>query len=288
MTKAHARLAAKKAEQAAASEGLTLLRSNKRLTSLRLPCNSLGARGAAGLASLLGDPSCPPHLRLLDLTSCALGCDGAIAIAAALRCTRTLEHLFLSGNGIGQRGGLALGLSMSKTASLQACTIGSCALPVQALRGAPVERTSHRDAFAVEAGDLGLSKLGELDALLIGGMLPTNQTLKRLTLQANALCGVRDGWGAFVAFGMRSLVAGLSSNAALRALDLSYIAMCGVETYTSGAAGESLASPLRCLLPSPCAFIPCRQQGALRQLRAPPAGVHRGVARDSHDQHLPA
>ena len=77
-----------------------LLRSNRRLTSLQLSRNAIGARGAAGLASLLGDASCPPGLRLLDLCSNQLGCDGAVALAHALRRNTSLLELKLTANGV--------------------------------------------------------------------------------------------------------------------------------------------------------------------------------------------
>ena len=285
-----------------------LLRSNRRLTSLRLPRNAIAGLGAAGLASLLGDASCPPRLRLLDLCSNQLGCDGAVALAHALRRNTSLAELLLSGNGtpspraplrhripthppsltsctplpastplhpalplhhlcttptpllqypcttlaslhliaagIGKRGGLALGHAMSTSATLQACTVAACALPVQALRGAAAPSAA---AEAAEAVELGQRLLTEVDALLIGAMLAANTTMRRLALHGNALCGVRDGWGAFDSCGLRALAAGLGANTALLALDLSENALCGVEAYYSGAQGNTAAGaePLR-------------------------------------------
>ena len=61
-----------------------------------------------------------------------------------------------------------------------------------------------------------------------------NTTLRRLALQGNALCGVRDGWGSFRCCGLRAVAAGLGANTALRALDLSQNALCAVEAYASG------------------------------------------------------
>jgi len=276
-----------------------LLRSNRRLTSLRLPRNAIGARGAAGLASLLGDARCPPGLRLLDLCSNQLGCDGAVAIAHALRRNTSLLELKLSANGvpspraplrlcthstrfctppacfctpphppppphhlrttsappphhlcpciaagIGERGGLALGYAMSASATLQACTVAACTLPVQALRGA-----SSSAAEVSEAVELGQRRLTEVDALLIGAMLGANTTLRRLVLHGNALCGVRDGWGGFACCGLRAVAAGLGANTALLALDLSQNALCAVEAYASGVQGNTASAagtePLR-------------------------------------------
>ena len=144
--------------------------------------------------------------------------------------------------GIGERGGLALGHAMSASATLQACTVATCALPVQALRGAvppPAEGASEaaeaaKATEAAEAVGLGQRELTEVDALLIGAMMGANTTLRRLALHGNALCGVRDGWGSFTCCGLRAVAAGLGANTALLALDLSQNALCAVEAYASG------------------------------------------------------
>ena len=87
--------------------------------------------------------------------------------------------------GIGERGGLALGHAMSASATLQACTVATCALPVQALRGAApppaagaseaaeaAEAAGAAEAVEVaEAVELGQRELTEVDALLIGAMM---------------------------------------------------------------------------------------------------------------------
>ena len=135
---------------------------------------------------------------------------------------------------------------MSASATLQACTVAACALPVQALRGAS---SSSSVAEAVEVVELGQRLLTEVDALLIGAMLGANTTLRRLALHGNALCGVRDGWGGFACCGLRALAAGLGANTALLAIDLSQNALCAVEAYASGVQGNTAsaagAEPLR-------------------------------------------
>jgi hypothetical protein len=156
--------------------------------------------------------------------------------------------------GIGERGGLALGHAMSASATLQACTVATCALPVQALRGAappPAEGASEaaEAAEAAEVVELGQRELTEVDALLIGAMMGANTTLRRLALHGNALCGVRDGWGSFSCCGLRAVAAGLGANTAMLALDLSQNALCAVEAYASGVQGNTAsaadAEPLR-------------------------------------------
>ena len=77
------------------------------VTSLNLNDMYVGDAGASALAAALGRGALP-RLKYLCLASTAIGDAGLVALAPALRRRPALEHLWLSGNRLGEEGLAAL------------------------------------------------------------------------------------------------------------------------------------------------------------------------------------
>jgi hypothetical protein len=163
----------------------SLLSACSRLASLRLAGNSLGGAGARSLCS--GGLS--TSLRQLDLCDCAIGDDGAAALAEALSShAPQLQALQLAHCGLGARGVAALAASAAQRVSplRELCLAGNAELgcaPREEVLGA----TRLLSACGVQWLDLGQCGLSG-DAIAPLFQQPEGaHSLRRLALFANPL-----------------------------------------------------------------------------------------------------
>ena len=138
-------------------EGLALLAAacSGERTSLRLHGEpGLGALGAFALATTLSAPT--SSLLTLELDVCAVGDEGALALAHALSTNETLQRLSLRQCGISDTGAIMLGATLTSNEALLALLLDDNAL-------------TENGAAGLAAG------------------LNTNATLKLLSLAGNAI-----------------------------------------------------------------------------------------------------
>ena len=94
------------------------------LAALRLGGNPLGDAGGQAMAVLLRAK--PPSLTALDLSNCAIGDEGATAVAGALRTNQVLRSLALGNNPLGDAGATAVGRALEENTGIRTLGLGAC------------------------------------------------------------------------------------------------------------------------------------------------------------------
>jgi Ran GTPase-activating protein (RanGAP) involved in mRNA processing and transport len=157
-----------------------MITGSPRLSALELSIDELGAEGAAVIADALraGNAS----LTKLALRDCAIGDDGAEALAEALGTNRTLARLDLRSNGIGARGALALG--SARPAALTHLVLSRNEF---ADEGARALFDALRTNRVLTALDLARCSLGDGAMPSVQGFLAANATLTSLDLSGNRI-----------------------------------------------------------------------------------------------------
>jgi Leucine-rich repeat (LRR) protein len=161
---------------------VSALRDTK-LTSFAVSADHLGDAGASALASVLGDL----ELSTLALHDTGISTSGAVAIAEAFiadsRSGGGIEWLSLSGNKIGDGGGLALASAMTSMPHLMELSLSDCALTdltAEALAAAlVVDKPEELKALILSHND-GVTERGA--ASLLGAVQRSDGTLKTLEL----------------------------------------------------------------------------------------------------------
>jgi len=93
-----------------------LRRDGSTVTNLNLSNNQIAVQGSMSLSDLLSFDRCA--IRRLDLSWNKVGTDGAVAIANSLCKNNSLHVLLLTANGIADRGGQRLAVSLDENSSL--------------------------------------------------------------------------------------------------------------------------------------------------------------------------
>ena len=133
----------------------------------------LGTASAIALSSLLSANSV---IGTLALAQNRLGERAAVALADMLYFQSSLTSIDLSGNPIGEEGARALGEALSCACNtMSSITIEGGALPVRELRGTKAARTLKLERHG----------LGPLSAIVIAGLVQSNQSLTSLSLADN-------------------------------------------------------------------------------------------------------
>ncbi|MBC8103038.1 MAG: ribonuclease inhibitor [Cytophagales bacterium] len=131
-----------------------VLTTNRSVTGLWLKRNPIGPEGAAAVAAMLRTNR---TLRTLDLVNTQIGADGLAAILdALLHQNRTVERLYLGGNGIGPNEAEHLAVLLRTNPSLKALL-------------------------------LNVNAIGDTGAVILADALRENQTLEELGLASNTL-----------------------------------------------------------------------------------------------------
>jgi Ran GTPase-activating protein (RanGAP) involved in mRNA processing and transport len=141
-------------------------------------------------------PSTPPprnsRLLELELISCGIGAQGAMALGMALGGdgAHGLTTLALSANRIGEDGAVALALALETNGTLSVIELEDCLI-------------------------------GPAGAAAMARMLQNNSALESIDLSDNLMCGVsRRGDGARDASGVTALITALADNRSLRSINL--------------------------------------------------------------------
>ncbi|KAK3261755.1 hypothetical protein CYMTET_29353 [Cymbomonas tetramitiformis] len=138
-------------------------------------------------------------LTTLSLRACDIGTVGAISLATGVAMNSSLQVLNVLRNDLGEDGTTAL-LEAARESG------GHCSLT-----GIP--------AGAVEV-DLSQQWLGPEDVKLLAHELAQNDTVTKIDLSGNALCGVKYGRGTYDISGIHSLAEALHTNVALQEIDI--------------------------------------------------------------------
>jgi hypothetical protein len=178
------------------------------ITCLDLSYNELKEYGALTLVRLLTEAA---HVLELNIAYNDIGASGCVKIAQALqKHNRTLLGLNLSGNTVGDDGGMAIAEMLTANRTLQVLKLSHTGLGTQSIISLATVLNFNKVLQVLEIENPRLFSLQEESAVHLGRMLRVNDTLLELNLAKH---GLRD-------FGAVELCVGLVANKSLRYLDL--------------------------------------------------------------------
>ncbi|XP_058470030.1 leucine-rich repeat-containing protein 34-like [Solea solea] len=178
------------------------------LTGLDLKFNNITDEGVIYLAELLQKEN--SSLSCLDLMFNDILTDGAKILCSSLQGNRTLLSLRLSGNKIGNKGGMHLAKMLQENDTLQELELADCDLGIQSIIALIISMKSHKALRRVDLSRPLLFSHLEEWAVHCTDMLMVNCIIVELHL---AKMGMTDT-------GMQRLAEGLRLNRSLRYLDL--------------------------------------------------------------------
>jgi Ran GTPase-activating protein (RanGAP) involved in mRNA processing and transport len=183
------------------------------ITTLDLSYNELKEYGALTLVRLLTETS---HVMGINLAYNDIGTNGCIKIAKALQeYNKSLTSLDLSGNTVGDEGGMAIAEMLTINRALRVLKLNSMELGTQSIMSFATVLNYNKALQVLEIENPRLFSLHEETAVHLGKMLRVNDSLQALNVAKH---GMRD-------MGVHQICTGIVDNQCLTALDLRWFCL---------------------------------------------------------------